>query len=105
MHRNGFTLIEMMIVLFIGSVSVLSLDMSSKLLDNNSPRLILSELVNTQFKSMLTKTENRYVNQNLKSSYEIVFKPNGNIVQAQTFMIFNRYFTFSLGPGRLYEKR
>lgn len=103
MHRKGFTLIEMMLVLFIITISLLSFGVSRTFLDLNSPELILSDLIHTQYNSILFKQESIYQHDKLNSPYEIVFKSNGNTVQAQTFTVYGHTYTISLGPGRVYE--
>ncbi len=103
MSTKGFTLVELLLVLFITSLSLLLAPNIKEINPRIDVELFESEVINHQFMAILTHKETE-VNSHTLSPYPIRFSALGNVHFAQTIDFYNTKLTMSLGPGRIYEK-
>lgn len=103
MSVKGFTLIEVLIVVFIttlisGIFPIMTTNLAIHEID-----LFESSVIHTQFISLLTH-QNKSFDSKMITVYPIEFNKLANVHYAQTFAFENTELVMSLGTGRLYEK-
>lgn len=104
MSTKGFTLTEILLVLFITSLVFLispQFKLSKPYIDIE---LFESTVINSQVLSLYSHQEFELKTDQL-TSYPIRFSALGNIHFPQTIIINEEEIVMSLGPGRIYEKR
>lgn len=101
---KGFTLIEMMVVLFCLSILIL-LPLTVKIPIFNDEILIFENTYKMiQLKSMSSYTKLTIYHNYDSNVSNLTFNHHGNVNQAQTLRIHNKIFVVQLGKGR-YEIR
>lgn len=100
-HENkGFTLVEMMLVLFILSILIGLSRLSIRIVEFES---FENEVLTTQLKSMATSSKNIVEHTNQSNVSILSFNEWGNINMAQTIEGKETY-VFQLGAGRYVKK-
>lgn len=99
-RNSGFTLLEMMMVLFVLSILFSISRLTFKPFEFNQ---FENEVLSTQLKSLATTSTNE-LNHPYPSNVSILtFNPWGNINSAQTVQAYKTY-VFQLGTGRYVKK-
>lgn len=103
MSTKGFTLPEILLVLFISVSFMLIFPFYKPQPSNSEIELFESEVIHQQFMAILTH-QGITVSSSFETAYPIHFNNLGNLYTAQTIVIDQKELVMSLGPGRIYEK-
>lgn len=97
--HKAFTVIEMILVLFITSLfAVMSSSIQSS--TNFDSSFFEESVLHTQWLSLWSHTEQSI----LFNGYSVAFSRLGNVIKPGTFTFSSRDLIVSLGTGRIYEK-
>lgn len=101
--NNGFTLIEVLVVMItvFGTGSLL---INPKSLKPHNSQAFISSIIHTQYMALYQKRSTQ-LESNILTEFPIQFNEKGNINMGQTIAFGTKRVILMLGTGRIHEKR
>ncbi|MBR0138536.1 MAG: prepilin-type N-terminal cleavage/methylation domain-containing protein [Erysipelotrichaceae bacterium] len=100
-HTEGFTFVEMMIVLLILSVMIIMAVPKTKGKIGQSSDQLIHEIIMTQYSAIITDGRKRFTDRKLDTDFH--FNRRGNPSCALSIYLGDARIIVSLGTGRCYE--
>ena len=101
--NNGFTIIEVLIVMII-AFGTGSLLINPKSIKPNNSQAFISSTIHAQYMALYQKTSVQ-LESNILTEFPIQFNEKGNINMGQTIVFGTKKVILMLGTGRIHEKR
>lgn len=104
-RTNGFTLLEMLLVLILLSIlTLMALPVKPLLVSKDLTRHFKETVLLSQIKAIANGETVSLTHPYDSNVGYLSFNSLGNINQAQTIQVGDHFFIFQLGSGRFYEK-